>query len=382
VLQLLMDSLRYWVEEMHIDGFRFDLASTLVRGTHDVDRSSAFFDVIQQDPIVSQVKLIAEPWDVSDGGYQLGNFPAPWSEWNGKYRDCVRDYWRGAENTLSEFACRISGSPDLYAGDDRQPSASINFVACHDGFTLTDLVSYNDKHNEKNGEGNVDGESNNRSWNCGVEGRTSDELVNELRARQRRNLIATLILSQGVPMILSGDELGRTQSGNNNAYCQDNEESWVDWQHADREFLAFVTQAIKLRHEHEVFRRPKFTCGCETRWYRNDGQIMHFSDWNTSYAKALGMFLSGSGVGDDDFYLAFNAHYEALLFTMHCELKGEWTVVLNTAQAVVDALKPSLSHDPFWVEARSILVLRAPSRSIVAPEVFDMSARGSADRTG
>jgi isoamylase len=268
VLQLIMDSLRYWVLEMHVDGFRFDLAATLARGLHDVDRLSAFFDLIQQDPVVSQIKLIAEPWDVGEGGYHVGNFPPLWSEWNGKYRDTVRDYWRGADQTLAEFGNRFTGSPDLYEATGRRPLASINFVTAHDGFTLHDLVSYNQKHNEANGEGNLDGENHNRSWNCGVEGPTGDPDVLRLRARQQRNFLTTLILSQGIPMLLGGDEISRTQRGNNNAYCQDNEISWYDWDAADVQLLAFVRRLVALRRNHPVFRRR--------RWFQ--GRSIHGSD--------------------------------------------------------------------------------------------------------
>ena len=261
VLQLIMDSLRYWVTEMHVDGFRFDLAASLARQFHEVDRLSAFFDLVQQDPVVSQAKLIAEPWDVGPGGYQVGNFPPRWTEWNGKYRDTVRDYWRGEPHTIGEFAARLSGSSDLYESDGRAPYASINFVTAHDGFTLRDLTSYNDKHNEANGENNNDGESHNRSWNCGVEGETDDSEVLGLRGRQARNFLATLLLSQGVPMILGGDEMGRTQGGNNNAYCQDNEISWVDWKRTDRRLLAFTQRLMALRANHPVFRRRRFFTG-------------------------------------------------------------------------------------------------------------------------
>ena len=272
VLQLIMDSLRYWVTEMHVDGFRFDLASTLARQFHEVDRLSAFFDLIQQDPVVSRVKLIAEPWDIGEGGYQVGNFPPLWSEWNGKYRDTIRDYWRGEDQTLGEFASRITGSSDLYQDDGRHPNASINFVTAHDGFTLADLTAYNEKHNEANGEGGADGESHNRSWNCGAEGPTDDPAVNELRGRQRRNFIATLLLSQGIPMLLGGDEMARTQGGNNNAYCQDNEISWFDWEQLDGELLAFTQRVIAFRKRHPVFRRRRFsTARRRWRWYRPDG---------------------------------------------------------------------------------------------------------------
>jgi glycogen operon protein len=356
VLQLMMDSLRYWVNEMHVDGFRFDLASTLARGLHAVDRWSAFFDVIQQDPVVSQVKLIAEPWDVSQGGYQVGNFPPLWSEWNGKYRDSVRDYWRGWNGSLSEFCFRLSGSPDLYQMDRRRPSASINFVTCHDGFTLADLVSFNQKHNEANNEWNSDGENNNRSWNCGVEGSTSDEAINTLRSRQSRNLLATLLLSQGVPMLLGGDEIGRTQRGNNNAYCQDNEVSWVDWEKADYDFFLFVSWLMALRREHVVFRQRRFNRKAAD-WYRNDGERMTANDWNTSWAKAIAMFLDGSGADepDDDFYIAFNADCEPIEFLIPRRLGRCWRVAAQTAGPAVTPVKLS-KGTALYVEAHSLLI--------------------------
>jgi isoamylase len=357
VLQLVMDSLRYWVTEMHVDGFRFDLASTLARGTHEVDRLSPFFEAIQQDPVVSQVKLIAEPWDVSDGGYQLGNFPLLWSEWNGKFRDCVRDYWRGCNGSLSEFCFRLLGSPDLYQMERRRPSASINFVTCHDGFTLADLVSYNHKHNLANGESNCDGESDNRSWNCGMEGPTSDETVNTLRARQRRNLLATVLLSQGVPMLLGGDEIGRTQRGNNNAYCHDNEVSWWDWEHGDYELFAFVEKLIALRREHAVFRRRHFICN-EVGWYRNDGEQMTSDDWNTPWAKAIGMHLPGlpkENPTNGDFYIAFNAHCEPVEFTIPPELGRFWRVVIHTGRHLIQPHAVSKGFT-FYAEAHSLLV--------------------------
>src|ERR1700752_2953952 len=304
VLQLIMDSLRYWVSEMHVDGFRFDLAATLARELHEVDRLSSFFDLIQQDPIVSQVKLSAEPWDVGEGGYQVGNFPPLWSEWNGKYRDTVRDFWRGTDRTLAEFAYRLAGSSDLYEGTARSPYASINFITAHDGFTLNDLVSYNDKHNEANGEGNRDGESHNRSWNCGVEGATDKSEIVTLRERQRRNFLTTLLLSQGVPMLLGGDEIGRTQHGNNNAWCQDNELSWFDWESADGDLLGFVRRLIHLRREHPVFRRETFLTGSELRgsglpdvwWFRPDGRRMTQRDWQQQPGRTLGVFLNGAEI--------------------------------------------------------------------------------------
>jgi len=364
VLQLLMDSLRYWVTEMRVDGFRFDLASTLARGHHEVDRWSAFFDVIQQDPIISQVKLIAEPWDVCDGGYQVGNFPPLWSEWNGKYRDGVRDYWRGCHGTLGEFCQRLSGSPDLYRADGRAPSASVNFIACHDGFTLLDLVSYNDKHNEANGESNSDGESNNRSWNCGVEGVTFECGINSLRTRQQRNLLTTLFLSQGVPMLLAGDEVGRTQNGNNNAYCQDNEVSWFDWENADYDLFAFVKRLIALRQDHPVFRRRHFNAR-EMTWRRNDGAEMTSVDWSTPWAKAIALHFDGtnSEEPDNDFYLAFNPHSETLAFTIPPELGLVWRVAVHTgSQRVLHGT--SLRGATFSVEPHSLVVLMRCSKRV------------------
>ncbi|HEY8553327.1 MAG TPA: glycogen debranching protein GlgX [Burkholderiales bacterium] len=349
VLQLLMDSLRYWVTEMHVDGFRFDLASTLARELHAVDRLSSFFDLIQQDPVVSQVKLIAEPWDIGEGGYQVGNFPANWSEWNGKYRDCARDYWRSVDRRLSEFAYRLSGSSDLYATNGRKPFASINFVTAHDGFPLRDLVSYNDKHNEANGEDNRDGESHNRSWNCGAEGPTEDAAINALRARQQRNFLATLLLSQGIPMLLAGDEIGRTQGGNNNAYCQDNEISWLDWAAADWELRDFTRSLIHFRRRHPVFHRRRFFLGraihgagvSDIVWYRPDGVPMSDEDWAIGFAKSLGVYLNGEAldeldargerVSDDTFYLMFNAHYEPLTFTLPGEAGAQWVKILDTS---------------------------------------------------
>jgi len=352
VLQLIMDSLRYWVQEMHVDGFRFDLAAALARELHDVDRLSAFFDLIQQDPIVSQVKLIAEPWDVGEGGYQVGNFPPGWSEWNGKYRDTVRDYWRGEEQALGEFASRVTGSSDLYEGTGRRPYASVNFVTAHDGFTLADLVSYDKKHNEANGEDNRDGESYNRSWNCGVEGPTDDPEVLELRARQRRNFLATLLLSQGVPMLLMGDELGRSQGGNNNAYCQDSELTWVDWEHADERLLEFTTQLTGLRRDHPVFRRRRFFQGrsilgagdADLAWVRPDGGQMSEADWDAPFAKTIGVVLNGDAIRspgprgerivDDTFLVVFNAHSGRIDFTLPSGPWGDrWRAVLDTHES-------------------------------------------------
>ena len=350
-LQLIMDSLRYWVLEMHVDGFRFDLASTLAREFYDVDRLSTFFDLVQQDPVISQVKLIAEPWDVGPGGYQVGNFPPLWTEWNGKYRDTVRDFWRGRPGTLGEFGYRFAGSSDLYQDDGRRPYASINFVTAHDGFTLTDLVSYNNKHNEANGEGNRDGTDDNRSWNCGVEGPTDAPEVLTLRARQRRNMLATLFLSQGVPMLLHGDELARTQRGNNNAYCQDNELSWVDWTSADRELAAFTAALIAMRREHPVFRRRRFFAGRPIRggddlrdiaWFTESGKEMTEHDWEVQVCQYVTVFLNGCGIPDADargqpvtdnsFLLCFNAHYTDTDVQLPGNGYGqEWTVVLDTA---------------------------------------------------
>jgi isoamylase len=404
-LQLVMDSLRYWVVDMHVDGFRFDLAATLARELHEVDRLSAFFDLIQQDPVVSQVKLIAEPWDIGEGGYQVGNFPPLWSEWNGKYRDTVREFWRGEPATLGEFASRLMGSSDLYQGDGRRPSASVNFVTAHDGFTLRDLVSYNEKHNEANGEDNRDGESHNRSWNCGVEGETDDPAVNQLRRRQQRNLLATLLLAQGVPMILAGDEMGRTQGGNNNAYCQDNETSWVDWSCREdyEDLLALTASLSAFRREHPVFHRRRWFFGRPLRgsgvgdiaWFSSDGTEMSDDDWNSGIAKSLAVLLNGDAIPDpdprgeritdDSFLLCFNAHHEPLRFTVPNTKFGErWVVVLDTdnlpaphseAENLVGTAaghgaspmawhpdwgegEPVKSGDEVEVGARSVLVLR------------------------
>jgi glycogen operon protein len=354
VLQLIMDSLRYWVLEMHVDAFRFDLAATLARQFHEVDRLSAFFDLIQQDPVISQVKLIAEPWDLGDGGYQVGNFPPLWSEWNGRYRDTVRDYWRESDCPIGDLAERFTGSSDLYEDTGRRPWASINFITCHDGFTLTDLVSYNDKHNQANGENSRDGTDDNRSWNCGVEGPTDDQAIDSLRKRQRRNLMATMLLSQGVPMLLGGDELGRTQRGNNNAYCQDNDISWYDWAAADQDLLDWTQYLIGLRKRHPVFCRRRFFAGREVRgqgrdglvdigWFRPDGRAMTDSDWTSGYAKSLGVFLNGQAIPDrgrrgqeikdSSFYLLFNAWQQPISFTLPTARWGKaWELVLDTAR--------------------------------------------------
>jgi isoamylase len=372
-LQLIMDSLRYWILDMHVDGFRFDLASALARELHDVDRLSTFFDLVQQDPVVSQVKLIAEPWDVGEGGYQVGNFPPLWTEWNGKYRDTVRDFWRGQPGTLPEFASRLTGSSDLYETSGRRPVASINFVTCHDGFTLTDLVSYNAKHNDANGEDNRDGNDDNRSWNCGVEGPAEDPAVNELRARQRRNFLVTLLVSQGIPMLLAGDEIGRTQGGNNNAYCQDNEVSWVDWSlaAAERDLLEFTEKLARLRHRHPVFRRRRFFQGAaDILWLTPTGEEMTEADWQAGYAKSVAVFLNGAAITEPDprgdpvtdtkFLLLFNAGSEPITFTLpEMQLSADWEVVIDTAtpsQAGNPALLPKSKME---VAGRAAVVLQS-----------------------
>jgi len=351
VLQLMMDSLRYWVQEMHVDGFRFDLASTLARELHAVDKLGAFFDIMHQDPVVSQVKLIAEPWDLGEGGYQVGNFPAGWVEWNDRYRDAVRAYWKGDGGLIGELAFRLTGSSDLYASSGRRPYASVNFITAHDGFTLQDLVSYNEKHNEANGEDNRDGNNNNLSWNCGVEGPTNDSAINALRARQKRNFLATLLLSQGVPMLVAGDAIGRTQRGNNNAYCQDNEISWVDWDLSfeDLRLLAFVQRIIALRKAHPVFRRRSFFQGHSIKgtgtkdilWLTPNGEELSDEEWQHSFARCLGLFLSGEGlderdqqgrpVTDSSFLLLLNAHNDAIPFRLPAIGKDtEWQLLIDT----------------------------------------------------
>jgi isoamylase len=384
-LQLIMDSLRYWIMDMHVDGFRFDLASALARELHDVDRLSTFFDLVQQDPIVSQVKLIAEPWDVGEGGYQVGNFPPLWSEWNGKYRDTVRDFWRGRPATLPEFASRLTGSSDLYETSGRRPVASVNFVTCHDGFPLHDLVSYNRKHNEANGEDNRDGSDDNRSWNCGAEGPADDPAIDELRARQKRNFITTLFCSQGVPMLLAGDEMGRTQSGNNNAYCQDNEVSWVDWTRAtsERDLMDFTSAVSALRREHPVFRRRRFFSGHTTTgtpdgpgdivWLTPAGKEMTEEDWRAGQAKSLGVFLNGEAISEPDprgdritdsrFLLLFNAHPEPVTFTLpDAEFGLEWEIVIDSAGPRIPAsggeLPALTAKAQAEVPSRAVIVLR------------------------
>ncbi|HEY7967339.1 MAG TPA: glycogen debranching protein GlgX [Solirubrobacteraceae bacterium] len=379
VLRLIMDSLRYWVTECHVDGFRFDLAAALAREFYDVDRLSAFFDVIFQDPVLSQVKLIAEPWDVGPGGYQVGNFPVLWSEWNGRYRDTVRDFWRG-DATVADLASRFTGSSDLYQSDGRRPFASINFVTAHDGFTLRDLVSYNDKHNDANGEGGRDGTDDNRSWNCGAEGPTDDPQVNALRERQQRNFLATLLLSQGVPMLLGGDEFGRTQDGNNNAWCQDNGISWLGWDHEDwqRSLCEFTRRLIALRRDHPVFRRTRFLDGGETEgsglpdvwWFRADGRRMTRRDWASADSRTLGVFLNGDELAeetvdgrpieDDSFIVLFNAHFEDVEMRLPSQSYGrEWTVEVCTADASVAAGSESFgARAAVSVTARSMVILR------------------------
>ncbi len=377
VLQLIMDSLRYWVTEMHVDGFRFDLAATLARQFHEVDRLSVFFDLVQQDPIVSQVKLIAEPWDVGPGGYQVGNFPPLWTEWNGKYRDCVRDFWRGEPATLGEFAMRLTGSSDLYEDDGRKPYASINFVTAHDGFTLNDLVSYNSKHNEANGENNNDGTDDNRSWNAGAEGPTDDPGVLALRRRQQRNFLTTLFLSQGVPMMLHGDEFGRTQKGNNNAYCQDNDISWIDWEAIDTDLLGYARAVSELRAAHPVFRRRRFFAGIDgagdklgdVAWLKPDGNAMTERDWTAGFAKSLGVFLNGEAIHepgdqgerivDDSFLLLFNASEEDLEFALPPQKYGEaWEAVLDTTEDDVSDREAVRAGEQVKLLSRSLLVLK------------------------
>ncbi|MGI8627521.1 MAG: glycogen debranching protein GlgX [Geodermatophilaceae bacterium] len=372
-LQLIMDSLRYWVTEMHVDGFRFDLAATLARQFHEVDKLSAFFDLVQQDPVISQVKLIAEPWDVGEGGYQVGNFPPQWSEWNGKYRDTVRDVWRGAPAVVGELASRLTGSSDLYQADSRRPSASVNFVTAHDGFTLADLVSYNEKHNEANGERGKDGENHNRSWNCGVEGPTDDPDVLALRGRQQRNLLTTLLLSQGVPMLLGGDEIGRSQGGNNNAYCQDNEISWYDWENTDTALLAFTTKLIALRREHPVFCRRRWFQGRPLRgtadilWLRPDGVEMTEDDWR-AHEVSVGLFLNGEAitspgtrgerVTDRSFLLLINASAEPRKWTISGSWGQEWECVLDTAWPPEPRTEDTHVRGDLVVTDRSVVLLR------------------------
>ncbi len=385
-LQLVMDSLRWWVTDMHVDGFRFDLASTLARSLHEVDRLSAFFDLVQQDPVISQVKLIAEPWDVGEGGYQVGNFPPLWAEWNGRFRDSVRDFWRGADVGVGELASRLTGSSDLYEADARRPHASVNFVTAHDGFTLTDLVSYDTKHNEANGEDGRDGESHNRSWNCGVEGPTDDQAILTLRARQRRNLLTTLMLSQGVPMLLHGDELGRTQHGNNNAYCHDDELSWIDWAHLDEELLAFTAALVALRRSHPTFRRRRFFQGRPIRthgtgaalpdiaWFDAGGKEMTDEQWQVPGERSLQVFINDVGMGidsrgvpieDDRFLLVLNGHAEPHELRLPpARFGSRWNLVLDTATGTVRDEEPDATALPLapssslTLDGRSVVLLR------------------------
>ncbi|MFN8506641.1 MAG: glycogen debranching protein GlgX [Dehalococcoidia bacterium] len=380
VIQLIMDSLRYWVQEMHVDGFRFDLAATLARELHEVDRLSAFFDIIHQDPVLSQVKLIAEPWDIGEGGYQVGNFPVLWAEWNGKYRDTVRRFWKGDEGTIADLGYRLTGSSDLYASNGRHPNASINFVTAHDGFTLRDLVSYNEKHNEANGEENRDGSDDNLSWNCGVEGETDDAAVNALRARQQRNFITTLMLSQGTPMLLHGDEAGRTQRGNNNVYCQDNEISWQPWilDEGQEELLDWTRRVVAFRHRHPVLRRRNYFRGRPIRgeglkdisWLRPDGGEMTEGDWQDGERRTIGMWLAGSAadltdeegtpVRDDNLLILMNAHHEACDFVLPAAAgrRGTWSLALDTAHPEFEEGAAQLAAgERFAIEPRSMAVL-------------------------
>ena len=377
VLRLIMDSLRYWIIEMHVDGFRFDLAATLARELHEVNRLSAFFDIIHQDPIISQVKLIAEPWDIGEGGYQVGKFPQGWGEWNGKYRDCVRDYWRGEESTLSEFAQRFTGSADLYQDSARNPTASINFITAHDGFVLNDLVSYNEKHNDANGENNNDGESHNRSNNYGVEGPTDDAEVNRIRKQQQRNFLTTLFLSQGVPMLLSGDEISRTQQGNNNPYCQDNEISWTNWETADKDLLAFTSKLIHFRLKHPAFSRKRWFRGAPIKgvediaWFLPEGDQLSDEHWNNDFAKSLAVFINGRAlrtrneVGealiDDGFYVIFNAHWEPVDYKLPDALYAKsWTKIIDTTEDEVTDTETYNAQDTITVGGRSIVLLHHP----------------------
>jgi isoamylase len=383
VLQLIMDSLRYWVTEMHVDGFRFDLAATLARQFHEVDRLSAFFDLVHQDPIISQVKIIAEPWDVGEGGYQVGEFPPLWTEWNGRYRDTVRDYWRGEPSTLAEFASRITGSSDLYGNSGRRPIASINFITAHDGFTLTDLVTYHERRNEANGEGNADGESHNRSWNCGAEGPTKDRAVQRLRNRQRRNFLATLMISQGVPMIAHGDELGRTQGGNNNGYCQDNDITWMNWDlsRADAAHLAFTRRVVQMRKDHATLRRRRFFRGAASHggesdlgdiaWFTPDAAHMTDEEWNHSYARSLMVFLNGDKIFepdargeriiDDSLLILLNADASPLTFILpRADYGDRWSVVMDTDERLKAGARVK-AGGTIVLEAHSVVVLSRPS---------------------
>ncbi|MEC5396654.1 glycogen debranching protein GlgX [Uliginosibacterium sp. H1] len=377
VLQLIADSLRYWVTEMHVDGFRFDLASTLAREEAAYDFYSGFLDIMRQDPVLNCVKLIAEPWDIGEGGYQVGGFPPGWSEWNGKYRDDLRSYWKGDGGVIGEVAYRLSGSSDIYTYSGRGPTASVNFITAHDGFTLNDLVSYNDKHNEANHEDNRDGESHNRSWNCGAEGPTDDPQINALRARQARNMMATLLLSQGVPMILSGDEMRRTQGGNNNAYCQDSEISWQDWNLGEeqQQMIDFTAEVIRLRNAHPLFRRRTFFRGIEVHegnkditWLSPDGHEMTDAEWSQTFARCIGVFLSGKGLAehgewgqpieDDDLVLLLNAHHEEILFTLPGNGGAKWDLLLDTRDALTPAGQEFDAGSRYTLLGRSLALLR------------------------
>ncbi|GHA79451.1 glycogen debranching protein GlgX [Pontibacter akesuensis] len=392
VLRLIMDSLRYWILDMHVDGFRFDLASTLARELHEVNKLSGFFDIIHQDPIISQVKLIAEPWDIGEGGYQVGEFPPGWAEWNGKYRDCIRDYWRGADSMLAEFAERFTGSSDLYKDDYRSPNASINFITAHDGFTLNDLVSYNDKHNEANGENNNDGESHNRSWNCGEEGETDNKEVLALRQKQKRNMLATLFLSQGVPMLVAGDEISRTQKGNNNAYCQDNEISWLHWEEKDEELLEFTKRLIRFSREHPAFTRRRWFQGQPIKgeklkdiaWFLPEGREMTEENWSHDFAKSLAVYLNGMGlhskgpkgeqIVDDSFYVIFNAHFEPLQYKLPPKKYGDdWIKVLDTAEGgFCDNNNKYGATEIVEVAPRSVVLLQHPRSENVSEAKHQM----------
>jgi isoamylase len=385
VLRLIMDSLRYWVTEMHVDGFRFDLATVLAREFDDVDKWSSFFDILHQDPILSQVKLIAEPWDVGKNGFQVGNFPAGWMEWNAKYRDCIRQFWKGDDEMIPEFAYRLTGSSDLYLSDSRTPMASVNFITAHDGFTLLDLVSYNEKHNEANGENNNDGEEHNRSWNCGAEGPTDDESINNLRKQQIRNFLTTLFLSQGVPMLTAGDELGRTQKGNNNAYCQDNEISWIDWPKKDDDLIDFTSKLIHFRLEHPVFCRKKWFQHksikgkgvTDIEWFLPEGEAMTEAHWTNTFAKSLAVFLSGEQLGartergeniiDDSFYLMFNSHFEPVNFKIPDERWGHtWLRIIDTFRGSFDleARESINAGEEIEVKERSVILLMQVTKKI------------------
>lgn len=378
VLAMIMDSLRYWITEMHVDGFRFDLASTLARNLNDTDTLGSFFNIIHQDPVISQAKLIAEPWDINDDGYMVGKFPPGWAEWNDKYRDCVRDFWRGAESKLAEFAERFTGSPDLYQGGYRSPTASVNLITAHDGFTLHDLVSYNEKHNQANGEDNNDGTNDNNSWNCGVEGPTTDAAIIALRDQQKRNMLTTMFLSQGVPMLVAGDELGRTQGGNNNAYCQDNEISWLNWEQADRKLLEFTKGLIWFCKNHPSFRRRRWFQGLpvkgsdveDIRWYLPEGTLMSDENWEHDFAKSLGVYLNGDGIRcvnydgekitDDSFYIIFNAHEGPLDYVLPHDKGGHaWHKAIDTSDGFIGEGEEGFAEgSKITVQGRSVLVMK------------------------